>query len=159
MKTKEGLCKRIFLGLFFLLVFYRTVGAQDSRKATLSASDAGTCATANACITIPISASSGGATFAITANASANTIQFEASADYGITWVALNVTPSNSTTAVTSTTGTGTWQANVAAYTNTRMRCSTFVSGTATTNINLSTASARAGGGGGGSSAFPQTVS
>lgn len=148
--------RKIALCMFLLLLLCGKLHAQTGVKATLSASDAGTCATANACLAIPITSASGGATFAITANASANTIQFEASADYGLTWVALNAIPSNSTTAATSTTGTGTWQANVAGYTNARLRCSTFVAGTATTYINLSTASARSGGGvgAGGTSAF-----
>lgn len=150
MKTKEVLCKRIALSIFFLLVLCRTAGAQDSQKATLTAADAGTCsATSTACLVINVPSGSGGATFNIGANASANTVQFEATADYGTTWVALNVVPSNGTTAVTSTTSTGIWQANVAGYTKLRMRCSTFVGGTTTTYINLSTASARSNGGGG----------
>ncbi len=111
------------------------------------------CTAVGTCVASTVSPSQGGATFVITANASANTIQFEASADGGITWVALNVTPSNSTTAVTSATTTGVWQANVAGFTNLRMRMSTLVSGLTTVRINQSTASARAGGGGGASSA------
>src|SRR6266404_2058796 len=154
MKTKENLCTKIVLSIFFLLVLCRTAGAQDARKAILSAADAGTCtANSTACSFLAIPSGSGGATFTITANASANTIQFEATGDTeptgSHTWVALNVFPSNSTVAVTSTTSTGTWQANIAGFTQVRLRMSTFVGGTTTTYINLSTASARAGGGGG----------
>ncbi len=167
MKTKEGLCNasqlsvnKIVLSIFFLLVLCRTAGAQDARKAILSAADAGTCtANSTACSFLTIHSGAGGVTFTITANASANTIQFEATGDTepagSHTWVALNVFPSNSTTAVTSTTSTGTWQANIAGFTQVRLRCSTFIGGTTTTYINLSTASARSGGGGNGAVSGP----
>ncbi len=124
-----------------------TLYAQQKQALTASAT---TCTTTNtSCLIVGIDPPQGGATFTISANASANTIQFESSGDGGTSWVALNVTPSNSTTAVTSTTGTGTWQANVAGYTNVRMRMSTLVGGSTTVSIIGSTASARAGGGGG----------
>src|SRR6267154_5571531 len=156
MNTRRNTCKKIVLSMFFLLVLCRTAGAQDARKAILSAADAGSCtANSTACSFLTIPSGSGGVTFTITANASANTIQFEATGDTepsgSHTWVALNVFPSNSTVAVTSTTSTGTWQANIAGFTQVRLRCSTFVGGTTTTYINLSTASARSNGGGGGS--------
>jgi len=136
--------------MFFLLVLCRTAGAQDARKRILSAADAGTCtADSTACFFLTIPSGAGGATFTITANASGNTIQFEATGDTepagSHTWVALSVFPSNSTTSATSTTGTGTWQANVAGFTQVRLRMSTLAGGTTTTYINLSTASASAG--------------
>lgn len=110
-----------------------------------------TCAVSGACVVTPtIPPSAGAAAFTISGNAGGNTIQFEASADSQTSWVALNVTPTNSTTAVTSATGNGTWQANVAGYTNVRLRTSTYVSGTPQGTINISYASARSGGGGGG---------
>src|ERR1700674_5776004 len=160
MKIKQK-CKMLFGAVLALVFLSLPAHAQTGVAAALSAADAGTCATANACLVLPVTASTGAAGFAISTNASGNTIQFEATADYGITYVALSVTPANSTTTVTSTTSTGTWQANVAGYTHVRMRCSTFVAGTTATRINSSTASARAGGGGGGggavSSVFTRT--
>jgi hypothetical protein len=124
--------------------------AKAQQKQALSAASAS--CTATSCLGVTVDQTQGGATFTITANASGNTIVFEASGDGGTTRVALNVTPSNSTTAVTSTTGTGTWQANTAGYTNVYMRMSNLVGGTTTVSIIQSTASARAGGGGGGGS-------
>ena len=141
--------KYLFL-VFALLMLSARLPAQDSVTATLSAAGS-TCAVTNACLILPIKANVGGVTFTASANASSNTLQFEATAD-GTTWVALNATPSNSTTAATSTTSTGTWQANPAGYIQVRIRMSTLVSGTATVTISTSTASARAGGGGGGGS-------
>jgi hypothetical protein len=139
--------------LFFLAaacLFPSTVSGTSVRTDNTLSAAASTCtATGTVCLIVPVDVNQGGAAFTVSTNASANTIQFEASGDGGGTWVALNVTPSNSTTAVTSTTSTGTWQANVAGYTHVRMRMSTLVSGTNLVSITQSTASARAGGGGG----------
>lgn len=134
--------------LILALIFGMTGLAQAQQKQSLSAA-AASCTTSNtSCLIYQVDPSSGGATFTVGANASGNTLQFEATGDGGTTWVALNATPSNSTTAATSTTSTGTWQANVAAYTGVRIRMSTLVSGTSTVSIITSLASARAGGGG-----------
>ena len=78
------------------------------------------------------------------------TISFFASGDGGATWNALNVTPSNSTTAVTTATANGTWQINPAGYTHVCAAFTTATSGTVVATIQLSTASARTSGGGGG---------
>ena len=138
--------KKLFL-LMILSCFCLTAKAQQNQA--LSAAATTCAATGTTCLLVSVDPQQGGATFTVTANASANTIQFEASGDSGKSWVALNVLPSNSTTAVTSTTSTGTWQANVAGYTHLRMRMSTLVGGTTTVSIIGSIASARAGGGGG----------
>ena len=58
------------------------------------------------------------------------TVQFEATVD-GETFVALNILPSNSATAVSSTTAAGAWRANVAGYRLVRARVSAFTSGSA----------------------------
>ena len=142
-----------------LFVLAACLPGRAQQKVALSASSTD-CSVANSCVSIGLYASGppgqvdqkfGGATIAIGANASGNTIQFEASADGGATWVAMNMTPSNSTTAATSTTSTGVWQGNVAGYTNIRARMSTLSGGTTTVSVTPSTASARSGGGGGGS--------
>src|SRR5579863_834892 len=124
--------------------------ARAQQKQSLSAAAATCTTTGTSCLITSDDPQAGGVTLTVTTNASGNTLQFEASGDGGTTWVALNATPSNSTTAATSTTSTGTWQANIAAYTNVRIRMSTLVSGTSTVSIIYSIASARAGGGGGG---------
>lgn len=59
----------------------------------------------------------------------AGTVTFEASID-GQTFVALNMVPSNSATAASTSTGTGAWTANVAGFLLFRARCSAFTSGT-----------------------------
>lgn len=142
--------KKLFILAFLLLIGGGVAQAQQNQALSAAAT---TCtATGTSCLIVGVDPQSGGATFTVTANASANTIQFEASGDNAKSWVALNATPSNSTTAATSTTSTGTWQANVAGYTLVRMRMSTLVGGTTTVSIIQSIASARAGGGGGGSS-------
>jgi hypothetical protein len=133
-----------------VLIMACSVSLYAQQKQSLTAS-ATSCTVSNtACLVYGIDQTMGGATFTVGSNSGGNTLQFEASGDGGSTWVALNVTPSNSTTAVTSTTSTGTWQANVAGYTVVRIRCSTFVSGSAVVSIITSIASARSGGGGGG---------
>ena len=58
------------------------------------------------------------------------TVQFEATVD-GETFVGLNMLPSNSATAVSSTTAAGAWRANVAGYRLVRARVSAFTSGSA----------------------------
>ena len=139
--------KKILLILLFLAAS-RVTFAQQKLVLTAAASS---CTASNAsCLVTSVDPTQGGATFTITANASGNTIQFEASGDGGTTWVAFSVTPSNSSTSVTSTTSTGTWQGNIAGYTNIRMRMSTLVSGTTTVSAIQSTASARGGSGSGG---------
>ena len=58
------------------------------------------------------------------------TVQFEATVD-GETFVGLNMLPSNSATAVSSTTAAGAWRAKVAGYRLVRARVSAFTSGSA----------------------------
>lgn len=57
------------------------------------------------------------------------TVTFEASID-GVTFVALNMVPSNSATPASTATSTGAWTANVAGYLLVRARFSTATSGT-----------------------------
>lgn len=140
--------RRLLLLLAMILWFSLQAKAQNT--ATLTAATASCTFTSAGCLVTSISQTYGGATFTVTANAGGNTIQFEASGDGATTWVPLNVFPSNSTTAATFTTSTGTWQVNVAAYTHIRMRMSTQAGGNTTVQINLSNVSARPGGSGGG---------
>jgi hypothetical protein len=149
-------CKQLFLILAILCAPWL---ARAQQNQALSAS-ATTCTVTNtSCLIVGVDPGQGGATFTVTANASGNTIQFEATGDGGKSWVALNATPSNSSTAASSTSSTGVWQANTAGYTNIRMRMSTLAGGTTTVSIIQSTASARAGGGGSGTVSSIATTS
>lgn len=136
------------IGFILALILSMAGLARAQQNRVLTAASA-TCTTAS-CLTATVDPTQGGATFTITANASGNTISFEASGDGGKTIVAISATPSNSSTSVTSTTGTGTWQVNTAGYTNIYLIMTNLVSGTTTVSIIQSTASARGGSGGGG---------
>jgi len=140
--------KKLCLVLTILCFYAACAHAQQNQ--VLSVAGATCTTTGTTCLINTVDPSAGGVTFTVTANASGNTLVFEASGDGGKTWVAFNATPSNSSTPASSTTSTGTWQSNVAAYTNVRIRMLTLVSGTSTVSILFSIASARAGGGGGG---------
>lgn len=59
----------------------------------------------------------------------AGTVSFEATVD-GVTYVALNLVPSNSATAAASSTSNGAWTGNVAGFSIVRLRFSTATSGT-----------------------------
>lgn len=144
---KGGNMKKLLLIPILLLA----VSAHAQQKQNLTAQST-VCQTAASCLAVPVLQYQGGATFTLTGTFS-GTVQFEASGDGGTTWVALNVTPSNSSTAVSSATTAGTWQANVVGYTNVRERVSTYTSGTAVASIVVSTVSARGGSGGGGGAA------
>ena len=93
----------------------------------------------------------GGATFTLSGTFVA-TVGFYASGDGGVTWQPLNVTPSNSSSLVTTATAVGLWQANVSAYTNICILDLVQTSGTAVARIHISTISARTGSSGGGTS-------
>lgn len=75
----------------------------------------------------------GGAAIQVTGTWS-GTLQFEASVD-GITYVAVNMTPSNDTTAVTSSTGNGVWIGGIGGLRVVRVRFSSYASGTAAVTI------------------------
>lgn len=145
----------VLLSLAFLFTFSGKSRAQDfvtfglTAQAAACPTNPGNISTSTSAVTLA-TVNAGGATFTIGSTAFSGTVSFFGSGDGGTTWQALNVTPSNSTTAVTTATVTGLWQANVAAYTHVCMVVTAFSSGTVTATIRKSTVSARAGGGGGG---------
>lgn len=143
----------LLLFLFPSLFFFSATAASARTSANLTAAATSTCSapTGTSFLTAAVDTNVGGATFTVSTNAGGNTISWFASGDGGTTWVAINATPSNGTTAATSTTSTGTWQANVSGYTNVCVEISTLVSGSNNVSIAVSAASARAGGSGGGS--------
>lgn len=134
--------------LFTLLLLAAPLLAQTpSASGSLTASSS-TCVIANttACVSLPFSSATGAVTVTLAGTFSA-TIQFEALGADGVTWIAVNATPLNSTTAVTSATSVGVWRVNAAATIAVRARCSTFVSGSVSVAIHASTASIPNGGG------------
>lgn len=85
----------------------------------------------------------------ITISASA-TVSFEGKTDdASSTFTALNCTPPNSTTAVTSTTASGLWTCNVGGLRTVQARVSTYGSGTIRVAIAAALSTARGGGGSG----------
>jgi hypothetical protein len=119
-------------------------GFGQSSSGALSASDAGTCATANACLSVPLYPNAGSVGLSLSGTFSA-TLQFEVSADNGVTWVsAQGTTPAGAT--ATSATAGGTWRFAVSGLTNVRVRCSAFTSGSVNVVIQGSSTAASLGG-------------
>lgn len=83
------------------------------------------------------------------------TVQFEGTAD-GTNWAAINMTPPNSSTPVTSTTAPGLWIGNCGGLREVRARVSDYSDGTVEAQINAAIAGAgsSAGSGGGPSEDF-----
>ena len=130
----------------FLLVCLPLLG-QNYVTANLTAASAD-CSLGSACASLSLDKNSASSVVAISGTW-VGTVQFEASNDGGNTWSAINATPPNSTTAVTSSTGTGTWRINVSAMTNVRVRCSAYTSGTIVVKLSVGNGSASTGNGGG----------
>lgn len=78
------------------------------------------------------------------------TITFEGSVD-GATFQALNATPTNSSSAATTTTANGVWTGSVGGLKSARARMSAYTSGTAVVTIQAAASGGSSGGGGGGS--------
>lgn len=112
--------------------------------ANLTASDAGTCATANACLVVNVSNNAAASVIQLTGTFSA-TLQFEGVTQQGGTFVSVAATPLAGGSAVTSSTGTGAWRVTASGLSQLRVRCSTFVSGTVAAAITLSTGSSGTG--------------
>jgi hypothetical protein len=145
MEMRRNMKKLLLLGL---LLFGISAFSQVSQNLTAQAAACGLAnSTGYAFIQV---GTAGGVAIGIDGTFS-GTLSFYGSASQGTTWQALNVTPSNSGTAVTTTTGTGAWQVNTAGYNYVCVLFSTYSSGTATVTLTKSVASARAGGGSGGS--------
>ena len=141
MKIRLLVCSLIYLAGSFCY-------GQNYANGSITASGS-TCATAGACVVAQLQQNSGGATITLSGTWSA-TVQFEAAAD-GVNFSALSMTPVGGGSAVTSATGNGVWQVNIAGLSVVRARASALASGTAVVNIQGSQASARTSPGGGGS--------
>lgn len=140
------------LGLLFVLA---AAALGQSVTGSITASGTTTSCTAvstTACVILILPPNTGAVGITVSGTFSA-TLQFEVSSDNGNNWSTVNATPPNSTTAVTSTTSTGIWQATVSGMVLFRVRASVYASGTA--NINLQSSSAIAGVSGAGGGAPP----
>ena len=137
-----------------LLVLLATLVPQLWAASSIITTNGTTCVPATNCLVYNMPQDDGGATLTVSGTWT-GTISFEATGDGGTTWVAVNVMPLNSTTAVTSTTANGTWQVNTAGFTGLRMRGSATMTGSALATINPSAASARNGGSSGGGGGSP----
>jgi hypothetical protein len=142
----------LFLSLLALAAF---AGAQELVDGSIrsSASSCQPQAVTSACVFLQVGPQTNSADITVRGTYS-GTLQFEVSGDAGATWVSVNATPPNSSTAVTSTTSTGTWTASMAGHTFLRVRASAFASGVANVTLNPSQA-VTAGTGGGGSMTYP----
>lgn len=146
--------KKLFL---FLLFFALTdfASAQGSLVTGTIQSSASTCQTqggSTACVFLQVVPQTNSADITV-AGTYSGTLQFEVSGDGGATWIGVLAYPPNSTSGVTSTTGTGTWTASMAGHTWVRVRASALASGVASITLNPSqavTASVSSGSGGSG---------
>lgn len=115
--------------------------AQNAPSATgsITAADT-TCSSGAVCVVFELPANTTTATIQLRGTF-VGTAQFEVTANgfaTSPTWVSVSATPVPSGAAVTSATGTGVWQANVAGMTHARVRASAYVSGTIGVDINAS---------------------
>ena len=148
--------KRLFLAFLILLALSSLGYGQSSSRGNITESYA-TCASTNACVKLRFPSSIGlipaSVTVTLTGTFSA-TVDFEQSADSGVTWVAATGTPQPSGSASTSTTSTGVWVFDVASRTDFRVRGSAYTSGTVGVFIDSSPAQLSSGTGVGGISSL-----
>ena len=124
------------LKLALIIACALPLSAQVFQTGTVTAASS-SCLSTN-CISVQTGPQTGSAGVVVAGTISM-TLQFEASADGGLTWVSAPATPQPTGINVTSTTATGTWIVPVAGMTNFRVRASAFSSGPAYVSINLST--------------------
>jgi len=142
--------RRALVTLLFLLLATPPVWAQQGLKTGTITTAGADCSTATTCVFLSGLATANGS-IQITGTWT-GTLQFEATID-STTWVALNATPLNSTSAATNTTGNGAWSFSAPLHL-VRVRASALSSGSAVVTILVTAArmggSGGAGGGGGG---------
>lgn len=128
-----------FFGLALLFLLSALPAFGQSRFGTITASSTD-CTVASSCVSLPLGSAAGGATITLTGTFSA-TLQFEVSGDNGTTWTAASTA---------SSTSTGVTNISVAGYTNLRVRCSAFTSGTVNATLYSGQGSIRQAAGGSG---------
>ncbi len=133
--------------LAIAMALAQPVYAQTSAKGSLTEVDAGSCATANACLKLALPTGASAASIQITGTFTA-TLQFEVSGDDGTTWVSVTGYPQPSGAGATNATAAGLWRFSIGAFSYLRVRASAFTAGgTAVVNIKSSSGSASSGGG------------
>lgn len=110
------------------------VGPSCSGSLTAASTD---CSVAGSCTTLPLQQDVATVVVQLSGTFSA-TVQFEASADGGVTYSSVNAVLINSTAVVTSATAAGRWRIVASGLTQIRARCSSFASGPVTVQINAS---------------------
>lgn len=128
--------KKILIFLLFFVCALPAFGQSAQGNITAASTN---CSVANSCVTLNLLNTAGGASITLTGTFSA-TLQFEVSGDNGVTWAAASTA---------SSTAVGVTNISVAGYTNLRVRCSTYVSGTVNATLYSGAGSIRSGSGGG----------
>lgn len=147
--------KRLLLACAVWLVAGSAVAQIPAPPATASASLTSTTCPGTGCVQLNVS-SYASAGIQVTGTWVA-TLTFEVSID-GATYQAVNATPTNSTSAATTTAANGLWAASVAGQKYLRVRASAYTSGTAVVTLQTALAGGGSGGGGGGGSAPSGTI-
>ena len=133
-----------------LLLLMATLGASAWAASANLTTNGSSCPVATNTTALVLGlADKGGATLTV-AGTWTGTISFYGTGSGGMVWTALSATPLGSSTAVTTTTGNGTWQVNASGFTNICMLSSASMTGTANVTITPGSPSAKSNGGGGG---------
>lgn len=117
-----------------LLASAQLQGPPQPFTGSLTAASA-SCLASN-CLTVTVPADASTLTIQLTGTWSA-TVQFEVSADNQATWNGINAQPIPNGQQVSSAAANGVWQADVAGFTNARIRVSAFSSGTVLAQASL----------------------
>ena len=138
-----------------LLLLMATLGASAWAASANLTTNGSSCPVATNTTALVLGlADKGGATLTV-AGTWTGTISFYGTGSGGMVWTALSATPLGSSTAVTTTTGNGTWQVNASGFTNICMLSSASMTGTANVTITPGSPSAKSNGGGGGGGGSP----
>ena len=134
--------RKLSLLLFLISLFLIPTSAQQSANANLSSGGSACLSggTTPNCVGLPIVANKTTTASVSLSGTFSATVQFETSADGGNTYQALAMNPSGGGAAASSATVPGIWSACVSAFTNIRVRASSYASGTIVATINTSTA-------------------
>jgi hypothetical protein len=137
-----------FLSVAFLcLALAATCAAQTQGQITSPGANCAIGSVSTNCVWLQIPQTISQVGITVGPSTFSGTLQFEATADGGTTWTAINAS-ANGAAGVTSTTANGVWIANVGGYSFIRVRASAFASGVATVTLNPSQAAAAGSGSG-----------